>query len=867
MEKTENRNYGIDLLRIVSMIMVVILNILSHGGILGACEAGSFKYWTLWFLEAAAYCAVNCYALISGYVGVKAKHKYVNIMVMYLQVAFYRVISTAIFVFFVPGVATGTDLFQAFFPFAYNSYWYFVAYFCMFFFIPFMNKLLNSLSKKEAKVLSVSLIIMFCILPYIFNKDLFKTGGGYSVLWIAALYMLGGIVRLFAENKTVKKSTCIYVYIISAAVAIFSKASSIFQSTMINYTSPAMLAAAISLLFLFANIKISKAFIKKCILFFTPMVFSVYLIHTEHFVWNNVLGGIFSSYAELNVFVSVLAVIGTAIAIFVLCAFIDYIRVLLFKLLNVRKFCEYILNKIENAYICIVNYARGIKRTHEKKSFLERMYSLFIMVFVSSFSYIILNAIFNKKVYNHSTAIIFFIGIPCIILLCVIYNFLKKKHTFTKKYYPIFVACAAIILFTVQMLSVNHLRYLPMFDLEAIYAGAQEWLFKGTFEKYTSRTMYANNYYYLFPNNLGALTYFYLLFKAAYSLGINDFFMVASVANGILFTLTMVFTSLICKKLSGAHTGIFVLILFLITPPFYFIAPVFYTDSLSLIYPVVSFYIFLIAKDRKNMVSKLLLYAASAAICAIGGLIRMTVLIILVAVAINLIINKKWKNLIAYLCIHIVIISAIFSGFNSYMYTNHLDKERADREKMPVHYWLDLATNGTGFFSNRILAGARKIETYEERKEHLTEEIKENISNKGFSGIISLISHKGTFCFGDGSFELNTFLGHRPINKEGFLYQYVHADGKYYDNYRSVCTGIFMVILVLMAASGFTKDKNKVLFIPRLCVFGLLMYLLCWEIKNRYIINFLPFIYMSASIGMDMIGKKIKSIKEFIEQE
>ena len=62
------RNYGIDLLRMILMLMVVILHVLGHGGVLDATTPLSAKYCVSWLIESFAYCAVNCYALISGYV-------------------------------------------------------------------------------------------------------------------------------------------------------------------------------------------------------------------------------------------------------------------------------------------------------------------------------------------------------------------------------------------------------------------------------------------------------------------------------------------------------------------------------------------------------------------------------------------------------------------------------------------------------------------------------------------------------------------------------------------------------------------------------------------------------------------------------
>ena len=62
----EQRNRGIDLLRMTAMWMVVILHILNKGGVLAAAAPLSAGQGTARLLETAAYCAVNCYGLISA---------------------------------------------------------------------------------------------------------------------------------------------------------------------------------------------------------------------------------------------------------------------------------------------------------------------------------------------------------------------------------------------------------------------------------------------------------------------------------------------------------------------------------------------------------------------------------------------------------------------------------------------------------------------------------------------------------------------------------------------------------------------------------------------------------------------------------
>ena len=64
------KNYGIDALRVLAMFMVTILHILTQGGILNASGRFTSQYEAGWLLQTMAFCAVNVYALISGYVWV-----------------------------------------------------------------------------------------------------------------------------------------------------------------------------------------------------------------------------------------------------------------------------------------------------------------------------------------------------------------------------------------------------------------------------------------------------------------------------------------------------------------------------------------------------------------------------------------------------------------------------------------------------------------------------------------------------------------------------------------------------------------------------------------------------------------------------
>lgn len=87
-DRKSKRNYGIDLLRIISMYLICIMHVF-YGSILYTVELKSTNYFLVWFLETTSYCATDCYALISGYVGVSSKYRYANIVYLWLQVEFH----------------------------------------------------------------------------------------------------------------------------------------------------------------------------------------------------------------------------------------------------------------------------------------------------------------------------------------------------------------------------------------------------------------------------------------------------------------------------------------------------------------------------------------------------------------------------------------------------------------------------------------------------------------------------------------------------------------------------------------------------------------------------------------------------------
>ena len=65
----KERDYGLDIVRIISMLGIVILHINGAGGVLGSCQNVQAKYLASNWVEICAYTSVDLFGLLSGYLG------------------------------------------------------------------------------------------------------------------------------------------------------------------------------------------------------------------------------------------------------------------------------------------------------------------------------------------------------------------------------------------------------------------------------------------------------------------------------------------------------------------------------------------------------------------------------------------------------------------------------------------------------------------------------------------------------------------------------------------------------------------------------------------------------------------------------
>lgn len=194
----------IELLRIVSMYLIVVLYILNKGGVLYCFGGDTPQYYVLQCINAATYCSVNCFALISGYVGWNKQFRYSKMLAFWLQVFFYAICITSITKIFAPDMITKGHWIYCFIPITSHQYWYATVYFGLMIFMPILNMGIAQLEKKQFAELVVLFGLFIVSFTTIWSQDSYEIRSGFSLAWLGMLYILGGYLSKYEALQKIE---------------------------------------------------------------------------------------------------------------------------------------------------------------------------------------------------------------------------------------------------------------------------------------------------------------------------------------------------------------------------------------------------------------------------------------------------------------------------------------------------------------------------------------------------------------------------------------------------------------------------------------------------------------------------------------
>lgn len=182
-------------------------------------------------------------------------------------------------------------------------------------------------------------------------------------------------------------------------------------------------------------------------------------------------------------------------------------------------------------------------------------------------------------------------------------------------------------------------NFTDYWDFSIVAGAARHWALEGA--------PLDTNYFDLYPNNAALYLVLCGVFKLADAVGLGDFMLVGSALNIVMIDAALFVMYLLVKKLGGKRQAVFALLLAMLTLPLLLYTPIYYTDTLTLLFPVLTLYLWVLAKEhieagrRKKAIWVM---ALCGFVCALGAMLKITVLIALVAVVIDAVLNSKLKK-------------------------------------------------------------------------------------------------------------------------------------------------------------------------------------------------------------------------------
>ena len=214
----QKRHSGFETMRILSMVMIVLMHGIGHGGLGSAAPQGTAAFWIYWLLFILARVSTNCFVMLSGYYLSERKGavRAGRLFRIGAQVWFYSMLTFCVAVKAGAVPLSAISLLRALLPLTSNGYWFASAYFLMYLSMPVLNAVVQSLDRRQYKTLL--LVALLPSLAYLTGAVLLIAVAGYAV--DAVYQRLYRLLRLPAlETKLDALTACILQRIVGSEKA------------------------------------------------------------------------------------------------------------------------------------------------------------------------------------------------------------------------------------------------------------------------------------------------------------------------------------------------------------------------------------------------------------------------------------------------------------------------------------------------------------------------------------------------------------------------------------------------------------------------------------------------------------------------
>ncbi len=490
-----------------------------------------------------------------------------------------------------------------------------------------------------------------------------------------------------------------------------------------------------------------------------------------------------------------------------------------------------------------------------------------------SYIFDISNQVFISEVVPN---VVWLIAFFVILLLCLF--FLRKRDEADSKFPKFFLIVATVLLLIVQMVVVYTTYFAAGNDAGIVALGARYFV-EGTFDEF-----YNLRYFQYAPNNLYIYAIYIIVYRISELININANLLLAIISA--LFANASVLLSSLCvweitKKRSYVYFS-FAIGSLLFALQSWIVVP--YTDSLSIVFPILTMYIYLRMRDWKgNVILKWLIISI---VPMLSYSLKALNVIIIIAILVSTFLHKEEGFKKFLMALIGVIIAFLISFLIHFGIEKALNITPDDDKKLDITWYLLLGSNYESYGQFNY-ADYDLIFSYDDAKERdsdVLERVRDRIDFMGITGLAQHWVNESHVFFNDPTFGwgvADKTFDYIP-EKEGKLPQFIRdfyypaagygfvmndqAEG-YGNNYwiyivfRQI---IWIPIISLMLFYFFfRRNRETVAGILSLTFVGVFLFSMLFETSSRLLISYLPIFAVISVLGLSDVVNLLRKSRLF----
>lgn len=476
-------------------------------------------------------------------------------------------------------------------------------------------------------------------------------------------------------------------------------------------------------------------------------------------------------------------------------------------------------------------------------------YIFIIFILNCTMAYCLYAALFLCNATWEYRPIILFIGILIyLLLLLAVYDIAGRIPEKKLKY----IAVGMMAFMVVGMLCIGkQSQSVRQRDLFNLHYAAIYYLENGTLGNmdYFSVYPFQRNYTYILIG----------IYKLGSMLGIADYRTSGTIFGAIMIFLSGIFLYASACRLKGKRLGICALALFITNPVMYLYAGYYYNDLAAMpIFIGIIYLALMVEKCQKK--ERLVIFFLMGFLTHIGLKIRPVIGIAGISILLCLWMfwDIQWKERVKYT------ISFAAGIIPSYIIWDIMTREMGGSLNADLTYpvthclMMGMNLNGLGRWQYEMQEYTESFPTYAEKISGNIVQLSAEIKEMGISGLCKLFLIKLRTIWSDGYTMIRSVFW--LVARYGKLYEYTAGSKRFITCYLTQIMRCVVLICLFPALRFFKRHRSSMAKAIPILMFGYVLFFLFWEVQERYILMFLPVLFLIAAAGVGQLYHQIFAV-------